>query len=78
MGGGDVYQTSLDRAIGHYLVDSGSSWADVAGFLGITPKALRLKRTGRTSFTARETRSLADLLDTSMDEVYALLPEQPH
>ena len=73
-----MYSTQLDKAIGHYLVDSGSSWAAVAEFLGITTRAMRMKRIGATPFTARETRLLADLLDKGMDEVYDLLPEQTH
>ncbi len=73
-----MYSTPLDRAIGHYLVDSGSSWAAVAEYLGLTTRAMRMKRIGTSPFTAKETRLLADLLGTDMDKVYDLMPEQTH
>lgn len=73
-----MYSTQLDKAIGHYLVDSGSNWASVAEYLDVTVKALRLKRIGKSPFTARETRLLAELLDKGMDEVYDLMPNQSH
>ena len=73
-----MYSTQLDKAIGHYLVDSGSSWAAVAEYLGLTTRAMRMNRIGTSPFTARETRLLADLLGTDMDKVYDLLPEQTH
>lgn len=73
-----MYSTPLDKAIGHYLVDSGSSWAAVAEYLGLTTRAMRMKRIGTSPFTARETRLLAELLDKGMDEVYDLMPNQSH
>lgn len=73
-----MYQTPLDRALAHYFVDSGSTWNSVADYLGMTPKALRMKRSGSVAFTARETHLLAELLDRTMDEVYGLMPKQSH
>ena len=73
-----MYTTPLDKALGHWFVDSGSTWSSVSEHLGITPRAMRSKRCGKVPFTAREVHEIAALLDVSMDEAYGLLPEQSH
>lgn len=70
-----MYQTPLDKAIGHYLVDHGGSQQQLADILGISSAAWRKKRAGKTRFYADECYRLAQALGMTMEEVYRLLPE---
>lgn len=70
-----MYQNPLDRAIGHFRVDSGMSQAEVADYVGLSMTAWRSKRSGKVAFTVPEFIRLAELLALPLEQVIDLLPE---
>ena len=56
------------------------SWTNeqLCDVLGIGDTAFRSKRKGRSPFSARELKIVADLLGVSMEEAYEMLPEINH
>lgn len=70
-----MYQTPLDKAIGHFIVDHGGTQQQFADMLGISDTAWRKKRMGKSRFYADECYLLAQALGKTMEEVYRLLPE---
>lgn len=58
------------RNLKAYRVKFGLTQVDLAKKLDITPGAYSFKETGRTQFTLKEAKLIADLFGTTIDELF--------
>lgn len=60
---------SIDRAIGHYMVDEGIGVGEMAARLGMTANSLRWKRSGKHDWKWSEVLKLSELTGRSIDDL---------
>ena len=64
--------SSIDREIGHFMVDKKITQTQMAKLHGITTNTLRAKREGRSDWSWSEILKLCNLLETTPDKLAGL------
>lgn len=65
--------TQLEKALEHYKVDSGKTNDDIAELLGVSRQTYYAKIHGNTSLNFKQAKQLADLLGTTLEDIYLMI-----
>lgn len=68
-------KTQLEKALGHFKVDSGMTSGEIADALGVTRVTLWSKVRGQTPINIKQAKTLADMMGITLEEFYALVPQ---
>lgn len=68
-------KTELEKALEHYKIDSGKTSGDIAEALGVTRVTLWSKARGDTPINIKQAKTLADMMDMSLEDFYKLVPQ---
>lgn len=68
-------QTKLAKAIEHYKIESGRTNDEIAEALGVSRATLWSKVHGYTPINISQAKTLADMLDMTLEDFYKLVPD---